>query len=406
MKIALAASGSRGDVYPVLALGATLERHGHDVRVCATVDFADEVAAAGLDFRPVGSSVRSLLERNARAIHAGPRATLEACRSELRALFDEQFAALPEAIDGVDLVIGAGVQVAGPSVAEAAGVPYRLLAYCPVLLPSREHPPFVVSRQGLPGWLNAGLWWLARAGLGAVMRGPLDRHRRELGLPRLGDVYRHFVSERPILAVDAGIARAPADSAFPVQQVRCLHPFEPEPLPAKLESFLASGSRPVYIGFGSMPDARPGETTRTLVEGVERAGLRAVIGGGWAGLGEGALPDSIHVAGPVSHAALFPRVACVVHHGGAGTTTTAARAGVPQLIVPHLLDQYWFAHRMWQLGAAPVSIRRPRLSAESLAEWLRSLVDNDFVRARAAALGSELRAAIAEPLDPAPLLRA
>jgi len=120
----------------------------------------------------------------------------------------------------------------------------------------------------------------------------------------------------------------------------CLHPFEPGPLPEKLEAFLDAGEPPVYVGFGSMTDPDPAAATRVVLEAVARAGVRAVLSRGWAGLGGVPLPSEVMEIGPVSHASLFARVAAVVHHGGAGTTTTAARAGAPQILVPHILDQF------------------------------------------------------------------
>ena len=79
------------------------------------------------------------------------------------------------------------------------------------------------------------------------------------------------------------------------------------------------------------------------------------------------LPPSVKVvSGPMPHAKLFPRLAAVVHHGGAGTTASALRAGVPQVVVPHMADQFHHAHRLAALGIAPPGIRVNRLSPERL----------------------------------------
>ena len=67
------------------------------------------------------------------------------------------------------------------------------------------------------------------------------------------------------------------------------------------------------------------------------------------------------------HDALFPRVAAAVHHGGAGTTTAAARAGIPQVIVPHVLDQFYWARRVELLGLGPESLPLGEVSADALA---------------------------------------
>lgn len=160
----------------------------------------------------------------------------------------------------------------------------------------------------------------------------------------------------------------------------------------------------MYIGFGSMTDPDPAATTRLVLEAVSRAGVRAVLSSGWAGLGDAPLPESVTVVGPLSHASLFRRVAAVVHHGGAGTTTTAARAGAPQILVPHVLDQFHWAHRVARLGVGPPALPRRELRADRLAEAIASLCDNELVAERAARLGERLRAALQTRPHPADLL--
>jgi len=192
--------------------------------------------------------------------------------------------------------------------------------------------------------------------------------------------------------VDAPLAPVPADCPVAHDQIRCLHPSRGEPLPEKLEAFLDSGPPPVYLGFGSMPDPHPTRTTRQLVEAVAGLGCRALISRGWADLGDGPLPEGVMAIGPVSHASLFPRVSVVVHHGGAGTTHSAARAGVPQIVMPHVLDQYYFARRVELLGVGPPALARRRLRPAALASLLGATLDNEWLAERARDLGERLAA--------------
>jgi len=399
MRIVLAPEGTRGDVHPLLALGVRLREAGHAVRLCASPDFEADARARGLEFRPVGGSIRAYLGAEAGAIHAGPLALVRASWRYMRDNVTAWFFALSEVAPEADLLVGAGVQLAAPSVAEWLRIPYRYVAYCPGIVPSAEHAPIFLARQ--PGTPRANrIAWRATAA--AVRAGPgrlVDRHRRRLGLRPIADVARHLFGARPLLAVDRELAEAPADAPWPLDQVPCLHPFAPEPLPAKLEGFLDAGPPPVYVGFGSMPDPRPGETTRRVLDAVRARGLRAVIDRGWAGLGEGPLGDDVFVTEPVSHAALFRRVAAVVHHGGAGTTATAARAGAPQLVVPHVLDQFYWAARTRALGLGPPPVPRRELTAERLAEALAELVENEILAERAAELGERLRRRAQEEID-------
>jgi UDP:flavonoid glycosyltransferase YjiC (YdhE family) len=400
MRVVLAAEGTRGDVHPMLALGVRLRAAGHAVRLCASPDFAEEAAAQALEFHPVGRSVRELLSAQAAAIHSGPLGVLRAAREYMQETVNAQFAALGEAAADAELLVGAGVQLAAASVAERWGIPYRYVAYCPAMFPSREHAPPMLEWQPGSRLANRVGWWLTIASLRFGPVKLVDRKRRALGLRPIEDVGRYVLSARPLVAVDRELAEVPPDAPLPVEQIPCLHPFDPDaPLPPKLETFLDAGPPPVYLGFGSMPDPRPGETTARLLEAVRARGVRAVISRGWAGLGEGPLPENVFVTDAVPHAALFPRTAGIVHHGGAGTTAMATRAGVPQLVVPHLLDQFYWAYRVRALGLGPPALRRRDLSPERLADAIAELVDNEVLAERARDLGERTRHRAAAGFD-------
>jgi vancomycin aglycone glucosyltransferase len=400
MRIAIAVEGTRGDVHPMIGLGRSLQASGHEVELCAPPDFATDVGDGGLRFRPIGQSVRAFLDAQAGAVHGGTLAVLKSGRDFFETNGARQFEELAPAVKGADLVVAAGTQVAASSLAELHGVPYRYVAYCPALFPSPEHAPLFTPFGALPRWVNRLLWWLTFRMMNLTIGRSVNRCRAQIGMPKLANPSLHVFSERPLLATDELLAPAPKQTRWEVQSLGCLHPFEPDPLPEKLEAFLDAGEPPVYVGFGSMTDPDPGRSTRLVLDAVRRAGVRAVLSAGWAGLGDAPLPENVRVVGAVSHAALFPRVAAVVHHGGAGTTTTAARAGVPQIIVPHLLDQFYWARRVAELGLGPPAPSRRRLHCDDLAGSLRALRDNDVVVERAAALGERLRAALQRREDP------
>jgi vancomycin aglycone glucosyltransferase len=377
-------------VQPLLVLGAWLRARGHQVRVCSGPDFADTVRALGFEHRDVGPSVRRELAREARAVVGGGLALLRASDRMLRLVLGEHVGALRRALEGCDHVIGGGAQLVAPSVCEALGIPYRYVIYCPAILPSSAHPPFLVKRQDRSPATNRLFWWLLLRVAGPGIRRQLAPMRAELGLRPLADPYAYMLTPRPVLAADPLLAEVPPDVSLPVQQVGALQPAVAAPLPAKLEAFLEQGSPPVYLGFGSMTDPRPADTTHCLLEAVRLAGCRAVVSSGWAGLGQGALPEGVLVVDAVEHAALFPRVAAVVHHGGAGTTTTAARAGVPQLVVPHLLDQFYWAHRVHLLGLGPPPLPRRRLRVDRLAARLLAVLESETLALRAREFATRL----------------
>jgi len=400
MRIALAVEGSRGDVHPMLGLGDRFRERGHEVVFCAPPDMRAEVEARGMEFRPVGLDVREGLLHNANALLAGGPRALRAAYAWFRATTREQLTRLPELTRDVDRIIGAAIQIGGPSAAELHGIPYRYVVFSPVLLPSAEHPPMAIATQTLPRWVNRLAWKLFVLSNDLVLKDLLNRHRARLGLAPVDDPTRYVVGERPVVAVDRELASIPEDCPVEVEQIDCLHAMEGEPLPAKLEAFLAEGPPPVYIGFGSMPDPSPARSTELVLEAVRAVGCRALISEGWAGLGAGPLPEGVLRIGSVAHARLFPRVAVAVHHGGAGTTTTALRCGVPQVLVPHAADQFYWGRRVEALGLGPPALPRKHLTAQAFAEALAATLGNEWLCARAAQLRDEGRARRAREPDP------
>lgn len=154
----------------------------------------------------------------------------------------------------------------------------------------------------------------------------------------------------------------------------------------------AAGPPPVYVGFGSMGSRNPEETADLILDALARAGQRGIIHAGWGGLRRVDLPDSVLMVDGVPFSWLFPRVAAVVHHGGAGTTSAGLRAGGPSVVVPFFGDQPFWGQRVADLGAGPAPIPRKKLTAERLAEAIRAAVTDEAMRQRAADLGAKIQA--------------
>jgi UDP:flavonoid glycosyltransferase YjiC (YdhE family) len=258
------------------------------------------------------------------------------------------------------------------------------------MFPSAEYGPVMLPTSGLPRWANRLAWSVFHPIFAGLLRVKLNRLRRALGLGKLHDAFRYILSERPILACDLDLGSPGRDCPIDVQQIRGLHPIDTSPLPEKLQAFLDTGPPPVYLGFGSMTDPAPAATTHAVLEAIDRVGCRAVISQGWAGLGDGPLPERVFATGPVPHGSLFPHCAMIVHHGGAGTTTSAARAGVPQLLIPHLLDQFYWVGQIHLLGVGPPALRRSRLRADRLAARIEATLGNEWIAGRARDLATSL----------------
>jgi len=392
VRIALAAVGTRGDVQPVLALGRALRARGHDVRVCAPPNFRDWVTDVGLPFFAVGQDLHALVTGDWRDMVERPLSCLKGLEEMMRLQFDD----LRKAAEGAEVIVGAGVQHAGPSVAAALDAPYFYAAFCPVVLRSAEHPAPLLERQDHPAWVNRLSWWACQRLFDWKLLRPLNRQREALGLARVRSTYAHgFGSGTMLLATDPLVAPAPGDARHPDLVTTGFWFLDEDeedaaPLDPELQAFLDDGAPPVYVGFGSMPARDPERTTRAVVEAVLASRQRAVLHRGWAGLGAGDLPAQVHVVGSVPHARLFPRVSAVVHHGGAGTTAAALRAGVPQVVVPHVLDQFYWANRVHRIGVGPRAPSMRRLDTGGLARAIRTAAQSAGLRDRARELALQL----------------
>jgi vancomycin aglycone glucosyltransferase len=388
MRALLAAVGTRGDVQPAIALALELRERGHGVRLCISPNFVAWAKSLGLDARPMG------VEMRAPARGAAPPPTLSAeelrkLRESMPDLITDQFETIGAAVDGCDVIVGANAhQYAGPSFAELLGLGCVTAVYAPNSLPSSElaPPPTPGQAEGThlgieERWRNNKKAWNDRS---------LDRvnhNRRRLGLPAIDDVLEYTLTDHTWLAADAALAAMPATPGRRVFQTGAWVLADRTPLPADLEAFLDSGDSPVFVGLGSMPAAQ--DVSRPLIGAARAAGRRVLVSRGWAGLDVIDDAGDCLAVGDVSHELLFPRVACVVHHGGAGTTAAAARAGVPQVVTPMFGDQPYWAGRVVDLGLG-AAVSYAAITEESITAALRQALD-PAVAARARAFAAQVR---------------
>ncbi|WP_314175060.1 glycosyltransferase [Streptomyces winkii] len=387
MRVLLSTYGSRGDVEPLVALAVRLRSLGAEVRMCAPPDedFARRLADAGVPLVPVGPSAR---ERTAEAPEPSsiPRYAAE--------LIAAQFDGVTAAAEGCDVLVATGMMPAAAgalSVAEKLGIRSVSVTFQQLTLPSPHRAPLAYPGRPLPPEVtdNRALWDLDAQSVNALFREGLNASRVANGLPPVDDVRDHVVGDRPWLATDPLLDpwRRPSDLDV-VQTGAWILPDE-RPLPAELAAFLDAGTPPVYVGFGSMPMHASADVAQIAVEAVRAQGRRAVVARGWADLTPIDEGTDCFVVGEVNQQALFPRVAAVVHHGGAGTTTTAARAGTPQVVVPQLADQPYWAGRVADLGIGAAH-DGPVPTAGSLSAALGRALTPE-TRARATAVAGSIR---------------
>jgi len=397
MRIAVVAVGTRGDVEPHAALCQGLRQAGYQARLCAPDDFGPSIAERGIPFDRIPVSFRELYET------AGGRALLATGGNGIRFL-----RVLSRVAVDVAAQIVAGIRAACQ---QADAVCYSPLGF-PALYFAHEMgiPAFATSLQplgrtgehanpllSLPAWTPSAInrfsyrlveqifWQVSRPLLRPHMRDPLPTwgHFRELykGPGPALFAYSPLVAPRPSdwkpwMHTTGYWREAPAD-------------WQPPP---GLEEFLAAGPT-VCIGFGSMHSRRIERIVDMALETLARCGRQALILTGWSGYAPrcAGQDGNVFVIGDAPHDWLFPRVSAVIHHGGAGTTAAALRAGVPSVILPFFFDQGFWGRRLAACGLGPQPIPFYRLSTATLARALDAADSSHDMRCRLLRLSTKLR---------------
>ena len=388
MRILLVSHGTRGDVQPIVALGVALKARGHLVQLVAPTNFVTWVRGCGLDMQSDGVDVEALLRSSGTG--------LQSLSWQMRYLSQTTpllFEPVARASEGCEVIVCAGIQFAAASVAQWRNVPYAHVVFCPCATPNSATPPPNVHTQTLPRWINRLLWQAGGPLADLALRGPINRGRATLGLEALDNPISQILNGRTILAADPDLGPPPDDAPKGAMTTDAWVLEEPGALDARVEAFLRQGPAPIYIGFGSMIAPRAPELVAQAVAAVRAIGRRAVIAGGWAAL-EAHIQeaDDVITVDNVPHSLIFPKVAAAVHHGGAGTTTAAARAGVPQILLPHILDQYYWAHRVEVLGLGPPAVPVERVTVELLRDRMSRGVNDPDIQDRVKRLAPLVRA--------------
>lgn len=398
MHISIVAYGTWGDVRPSIALGLALKQAGYGVRLIVTQDFAGSVSHTGLEIhllpvdkfqvmKPVSSKTDPLRVMLSVRREIAP-ALLQAGRDLLVGAGDTDAFIVNEWLLGIASGIAEVHQLKLVNLATQPSIKTRHMPIATIpALP--EWAPFREIYNLLSYDLAHYLRWFS------YIRQQNALRRAHLNLAPLSPgEYLDLLDRTPsINLISRHVMPRPADwqdhhhlTGFLFYDDEDWHP------PAELEEFIHAGEAPVYVGFGSMHDRHPEETTRLVLDALECAGHRAVLYKGWAGLGGFDLPDTVYLLDYAPHSWLFPHMAAVVHHAGAGTSAAALRAGVPSVPIPHSGDQPFWARRLHQIGAATQPLPRARLTAACLAERIARAVSDPQLRSHAANLGARISA--------------
>ncbi len=399
MRVTLLAAGSRGDTQPYLALGLALKQVGYTVRIAASETFKDAVEALELEFYPVGGSVVSKIAEDGELKKAMQADTpLKVIRS-FGTLRDYAFAlqrGFYDACAGSDAIIYHPGAAIGYFAARALGVPSILATPFP-MTPTKAYPALVFRNAA---WLGGRGNWLSHRLFERVLwltsRAPVERFWKEKfghAPEAFANPFRAQPTSYPTLvSCSSYVFPEPNDWPEGVHNTGYwfLDEADWQP-PPELQAFLQRGAPPVYVGFGSLGDpAKAAATTELVIAALRRSGQRGILATGWSGMTKlETVPEDIFILESVPHSWLFPQLAAVVHHGGAGTTAAGLRSGVPSIVVPHANDQFAWGRRVYELGVGAKPLPKKTLTPEKLAAAIVYAL-TDEVKVAAKALGEKI----------------
>lgn len=388
MRYLLAPAGSEGDVRPLVALAKALQETGHEVLLGASENWRSLANQANIAFCPMGLDERAMMTTTAQVKNnTSPKP--QSKFAILKEFLDQQVTGLIKNSQRCDIIIGAGLLCTGSSVAEKLGIPYRHVTFCSQVFPSQYHPPYTVPWQRLPKMVNKLLWGLSNAVMLGLMGPLINGKRKQLGLTPLKQT-DSFMRKNVILAMDKILSPLPPDAEVELVESAYWSLDITETNVSELNEFIDKGDAPVYIGFGSMVHKNPSRSAETIFKAIKELGLRAIIASGWADFKIDKLDSSIFVCSHVPHHIILPKVKAIVHHGGAGSTWSSARAGVPQVAIPHMLDQFYWAERINQLGVGPCGIAQSKFNQITFQNILCKLTTTQSYCEKAKHLGNQI----------------
>lgn len=385
-----------------MALAAGLRRAGHDVTLVVThitnSDYSAQGASLGIPVRSAGRLDPDLAKRAGEAL-VGETNVLKQVGIILRDLFDpaaqDMLMEAKRLCQENELVIGHFLVHPLKTAAEMANKPYVSVFLAP-MLPSACFPPPGVPHLGRV--MNAMLWKVGGLIMNRMYLPRINEMRLKAGLPQYRNTAHDVLmsSRLNLIASSPALFPPPVDWNDTIQMCGAFHlPEQGEQWqpPEDLQRFMLNGPPPLYMTFGSMSLADPAaaESIALLVNACRLAGCRAIIQTDRIDPGAGTASPDIFCLAHAEHHLVFPRCAAVVHHGGAGTSHAASRAGCPSIVVEHATDQAFWGGVLHRAGIAPPLLHRRTVTADGLARAIKIVLASSAMREKARAIGESMR---------------
>lgn len=404
MHITILTIGTRGDVQPYLAFAIGLKKAGYRVRLATHQKFEQEILGYGLEFAVInGNPQEAIASKEGQKFMQtkNPLALPSRFAGLIKTFMSSALVDSWNACQGTDVIITGSIAFWGFDIAQKLGVPFyyaTMQQFTPTKeLPIQGTPP---ELEKLGGWYNKLTYQVLNQLFWFVFRGPVNEFRQQkLDMPALGIWNSPFDTMRRIKvnflnAISPSVIPQPSDWSEYENITGYWFLDTPENFvpPQDLVDFLNAGSPPVYVGFGSMSGQQAEEVVEIALAALIKTKQRGIFLTGWSGVENVDLPENIFKVDSIPHSWLFPKMGCVVHHGGAGTTAATFRAGVPGIIIPFLGDQPFWGYQSVKLGVSPATISRQKLTVDNLAEAIMKALEDKDIRDNAVKLGEKIRA--------------
>lgn len=395
MNITILTFGSRGDVQPFLPLSLGLMSRGHNVILAAPARFKSLVEDYGITFFPLAGDPEELSRRLNDAGYNFFK-LLNELMSHAVDIGAEMTRQTDEACRDTDLIIHTFAHAVGAhTLAREKNIPDIHIQNFPMFTPTGDYPNI-----SLP---NLGNRFLNRLTHTASLRITeltsslgFEQIRRRAGLPKR-KLYSPFKDSpprlpTPILCAWSPSLIPPSSDWSPRVHVTGYYflPYnESYTPPNRLKEFLEAGKPPVCVSFGSMVNKNAEKIDDVICESLKRMNNRGVILSGWGSAKREATNDLLYLES-APHDWLLPKCRMLIHHGGAGTTSAALRAGIPQIVVPFMADQPFWGSRVHTVGVAPKPILVNRLSVDKMVSAMAEAESKNILE-RAQVIGQEIR---------------
>ncbi len=404
MHITILTIGSRGDVQPYLAFAVGLKNAGYRVRLATHSKFESDICAYGLEFAVINGNPQDAIASDAGQKFMQTKNPLMIPSRFAAALEPIMKTAIEDswnACQGTDVVISGSIVFWGFDIAQKLGVPFYYASMQPFTstkeLPIQGTPP---GWEKLGGWYNKLTYEVLNQVFWMIFRNPVNHLRQNiLKMPAAGIfpsplTYMKRARVNFLNAISPLVIPKPSDWSEYEHITGYWFLDAPKDFvpPQGLVEFIQAGSPPVYIGFGSMTGKQAEEVVEIALAALIKTKQRGIFLTGWSGVENIDLPENIWKISAIPHNWLFPKMACIVHHGGAGTTAATFHAGVPGIIIPFLGDQAFWGYRSQKLGVSPATIIYERLNVDNLAAAIMQGIKDKDIRKKAAILGEKIRA--------------